>query len=247
MAKAVRVWSVALSILLGLGLIMACGGGGGGGDRQPSNFLITGIELEPAELFAGNTVRVSFTFVGQRPEGDATWTVGAGTLSATPPAGPDLFTRASSQAGPTVMVGDSLYWTLPDTPGTYGVQVTLGDQTKTLNVSVEENPLAISVVTQEDGDIRVEVAVKPTDAFFQAAFRVVFDPQRFIVVRAEPGDFIQDPLFFALTDHNGFVPIAVSVKGQDAPRPSGSGVIARVILRPVGNSTSGMVYLEYRK
>jgi len=221
-------------------MALACGGG----TPQPSTEVrIVSINLNPAAVVAGTVVELtaSISAPGQSlAELTKNWSVTAGSITTTPPEF-GLLIRATAQGANSAVstTRNSVYWTVPAEAGPATVTLSAGEDTESKTVNVGDSPLTLSVSTTGEGNKLCTVRANDVSDLYFAGFRVNYSGG-WNPVTADRGDFLgaeADTLFLGLTNQSGFVPVAVSRRG-DAAGVDGSGVLATVEFAPVSQASS---------
>jgi hypothetical protein len=231
--------SFSLMLLLALALAVSACNGGGGGTPQ-----VTAISLNPETPAAGSLVELTGTFSGSGA-GAATknWSVSGGSLTLEPPDFA-LLLRATAKAASATQLTTTqskVYWLAPPDAGAATITLTVGDSTRSRNVTVGDSPLSLSVSELSGGRRQVTVVADEVTDLYQAAFRVTFS-SAWEPASVSQGDFLGaagDTLFFSLTNQNGFVPVAISRRGN-AAGVDGSGTLATMIFEPNAAGASGV-------
>jgi hypothetical protein len=214
-------------------LLSSCFGGGGG------SVTVNGINVNPAAPAAGSLVELTGDLTGG---GSSTksWSVSAGTLSVDPPDF-GLVLRGTAKLGSAVNLdttAGTVYWLAPATGGTATVTLTIGASSKSRTLNLSNSPVSLSVADDGDGK-RVTINASNVTDLYQAAFRVTYT-SAWTPVSASQGDFLgaaADTIFFEKHDQNGFVPIAISRKGN-AGGVDGSGMLATIRFEPNSGTSS---------
>ncbi len=241
---------VAISFFVVLsGALLSCGGGGKKPPQPPPAplLVIESIDFEPINVSVSTAVVVSATYnnpsLAQGRE--KVWAVSGGSLSSEKPDFGLMIRNVAGikETGATVSTKkDSVYWFTPSSPGDYTVTLTVAGATKKVSVRVLASPLVLDVLSEEDGGRTVIVRASNVSNLYQAGFRVIYDTTLYSPTSVASGSFLgsqADILFIGLTNQAGFVPIAITRKGN-AGGVSGSGELARVAFRRVSN-TSGLM------
>jgi hypothetical protein len=230
--------SMAVLSLLALALV-SCGSGGGGGDVR-----VVSINLNPAAVSAGSvvTLSASISAPGQSVSGLVkNWTVTAGLLTVDQPDF-SLLLRQTARGVSATSVSTTagvVYWIPPTDTGSATITCAVANDSQSLDVIVGSSPVTLSVVSGDGGSKICTVAAHGVADLYQAAFRISFT-SAWSPAGAEPGDFLgasEDILDLAMLDQNGFVPMAITRKG-DVPGVDGSGTLATVTFDPAGTTSS---------
>ena len=222
------------AVALAAVLLVSCGGGGGDGD----GVTITGINLNPAGVTAGSIVALtaSISAPGQSVSSLVkNWSVTAGSLTV---AAPDFSlllreTARGTSATSVSTTGATVYWLAPAAGGPATVTVAVEGDSESLDVTVQTSPVTLSVTSGSGGAKICTIATNEVTDLYQAAFRVNFT-SAWQPASAEAGDFLggaNDILTLAMLDQNGFVPMAITRKG-DVAGIDGSGTLATIEFTP---------------
>lgn len=219
----------------------SCHGGGGG----TSQVQIVKINLNPASATAGSIIELSASISAPGQSVSSLvkdWEVSAGSLSLVPPDFSMLIrgtSKAASDDSTTSSTTNSVvYWMVPTTPGPATITLTVGTATKDNIVQVVNSPIVLSVTDGTGGKKVCTVSASNVSDLYQAAFRVNFT-SAWKVNSVNPGDFLgsaNDTLFIGLSNQSGFVPVAITKKG-DVAGENGSGVLATITFDPVDTSS----------
>jgi hypothetical protein len=218
---------------------VSCGGGGNGG----GGVNIVSISTNPASVSAGTVVELSAQINSSQNPGNLikNWTVSSGTLSTTAPDF-SLLLRATAKGTSSSSASTAqnvVYWLTPTTVDQATITLEVESSTKTLTVSIGENPVTMSVTTGDGGAKTCSINANDMTDLYQAAFRVNFH-SGWTPSAVEPGSFLgtaENILWLGLTDQAGFVPFAITRKG-DAAGVDGSGTLARITFQPVSSGSS---------
>jgi len=210
--------------LLALVLAASCHGGGGA-----QALTISSINFNPATPAAGSVVELtaSITAPGQNPDSlTKSWTVSAGTVSTTQPDFALILRQtakgASASSVSTAAAGGSATITL-----------TVGTASKQRTVQLGASPVRMSVTDGTGGQKICTVQASNVQDLYQAAFRINFS-SAWTPVSAAQGTFLGaagNTLWIGLTNQNGFVPCALTKRGNVAGT-DGSGTLATVTFAP---------------
>ncbi|HES58167.1 MAG TPA: hypothetical protein ENO21_01915 [Firmicutes bacterium] len=232
-----RYWALALTLIL---LLAAAGcGGGNGGDE----IRIVKINLNPAAASAGSIVELSASISAPGQSVSSLvkeWEVSAGSLSLAPPDFSMLMRGTSKAASETTSstTNSIVYWMVPATTGPATISLTVGTDTEETTVQVVSSPMVLSVTDGAGGSKVCTVSAQGVNDLYQAAFRVNFT-SAWTVASVEQGGFLGDEnetLFIGLDDQSGFVPVAITKRG-DVAGEDGSGVLATITFDPVETSS----------
>lgn len=239
-----RIWNFLLPVILSWGLL-SCGGGSKPPPPPQPLLVIQSINLQPPEPSVGTVVEVTATYNNPslaegRPR---LWEVSAGSLSTEPP---DFSLLVRQTAGikqtnaSLSTTGDKVYWFTPTIPGSATIKLTVAGSKKQVSVTIKASSLVADVTPGDDGTTVVTVRAVSITNLYQAAFRLTFNSLRYKPVSVTPGSFLggeNEILFLGLTNQAGFVPVAITRKGN-APGVSGSGELAKIVFEPKEGSTS---------
>ncbi len=233
-------WLGLTAVVLALAALASCNGGSG---QAP--IVIVNINTNPAAVTAGSTVELSASISAPGrtlSELSRYWTVSAGALTESQPDF-SLTERGSSQTGDfaddLLTTNSKVYWQVPATTGPVTITLQVEDANKTSTVTVGASPVALSVTDGGEGSKVCTVQVSGVTGLYQAAFRINYS-SAWTPVSAEPGDFLGaagDILWLGLTNQNGFVPCAITRKGN-AAGVDGSGTLATITFQPVSGASA---------
>jgi hypothetical protein len=236
--RIVRIGLVVLGGVLLLSLAACKGGGGGGG-----GLTIASINLNPSPPVAGSVVQLSATFSGVSGSTASlikNWTVSTGTVTSTKPDFALLLraTAKSPSSSSASTTAATVYWITPTAAGTATIQLSVQGTQKETTVNVTASPVSMSVTDGDAGSKVCTVRVTNITDLYQAAFRVNYS-SAWTPVSAAQGDFLGaagDTLWLGLTNQNGFVPCALTKRG-DAPGNDGTGKLAEITFNPVAGGS----------
>ena len=227
-----RLGSVAVAALAAV-LLASCGGGGDG-----DGVTITGINLNPAAVTAGSIVALTASI--SAPDQSVSslvknWTVTAGSLTVSAPDFSLLLreTARGTSATSVSTTGTTVYWLAPAAGGPATISVAVESASESLDVTVQSSPVTLSVTSSSGGGKICTIATNGVTDLYQAAFRINFT-SAWQPASAEAGDFLGGPndiLTLAMLNQNGFVPMAVTRKGNVAGI-DGSGTLATIEFTP---------------
>jgi hypothetical protein len=229
-------------VLLALAaLLAACKG-----PSDPGEVTIVSINLNPAAVTAGSivTLTASISAPGQSVSSlNKHWAVTSGSLSLEQPDF-NLLLRATAKATDAAFVdttNSTIYWVAPSS-GQATITLTVDTATKTRSLSVGASPITMSV-TGEGSSRTVTVTANNVTDLYQAAFRVNYS-SAWTAASASAGDFLgsaSQVLWLGLTNQSGFVPCALTRKGNVAG-VDGSGTLATIVFNAkAGSSTDHAV------
>jgi hypothetical protein len=229
--------TLSLFALLALALALAACNGKGGGSTP----TVTAINLNPGTPVAGSLVQLTGAIDGGNATTLKNWSVTGGSLSTS---APDfaVILRSAAKSGSALSLSttqDTVYWLAPPDAGDATITLTVEGSTKTRTVDLGDSPVSLSIADGAGGTKLVTVAADDVSDLYQAAFRVTFSSAWEPTAVAQ-GDFLGsagDTLFFELTDQNGFVPVAITRKGN-AGGVDGSGPLATITFTPATAGTS---------
>lgn len=223
-----RFAAVCFVIVGVLALSAGCGGGGGG---NPAT--IVSINLNPSVAIAGGVMELtaSISAPGRSVSNMIkNWTVSAGTLSASAPQFNLQIRQTAQDIGSSVSTtSNSVYWTAPVNPGTASITLQIDGDSETITTNVATSPITFNVTSGENGTKTVTVRANNVSDLYYAAFRISHS-SNWIPASADQGDFlgsVEQTLFIGLTNQTGFVPVAISKRG-DAAGEDGSGTLATI-------------------
>jgi len=219
--------------LLALVLMASCHGGGGGG-----TLAISSINLNPATVSGGTVVELTATISapGQNPDSlTKSWTVSAGTVSTTQPDFAFILrqTAKGTSASSVSTAAKTVYWVTPAAGGSATITLTVGTASKERSVQIGSSPVRMSVTDGSGGQKICTVQVTNVQDLYQAAFRINFS-STWTPVSAAQGSFLGaagNTLWIGLTNQNGFVPCALTKRGNVAG-VDGSGTLGTVTFAP---------------
>jgi len=231
----------ALALILFLLLAAASCRGGGGGTKEVQ---IVKINLNPAAATAGSIIELSASISAPGQSVSSLlkeWEVSAGSLSLVPPDFSLLIRGTSKTPSETTSstTNSVVYWMVPTSPGPATITLTVGTATKNNTVQVVNSPIVLSVTDGGGGKKICTVSASNVNDLYQAAFRVNFT-SAWKVNSVTQGAFLgsaNETLFIGLTNQSGFVPVAITKRG-DAAGADGSGVLATITFDPVETSSS---------
>jgi hypothetical protein len=234
-----RKIALALLSLAALAL-SACGGGGGG-----APLTISAINLNPSAPSAGSVVSLSVaTTGGNGTAATKSWTVSAGTLQLTPPDFSLLLRETARGKGASASslstTSTTVYWITPASASSATISVTIDTASKNRTVNLGASPVTLSVTDAAGGKKLCTVQANDVTDLYQAAFRINFT-SAWHPETVTRGDFLgsnSETLFIGLTNQSGFVPVALTRKGNVAG-VDGSGTLATVLFAP-GSGTSAL-------
>jgi len=220
--------------------LSACGGGGGGADTV----TITAININPSTVAAGSIVALSASISAPGQSMSSlvkNWTVSAGNLTADEPDFSLLLreTARGASAASVSTTANTVYWVAPASAGSATVTVQVDDATKVLNVTVGSSPVTLSVTSGSGGGKTCTITANNVTDLYQVAFRLSFT-SAWSPDSVTTGDFLgaaADILELSMTDQNGFVPVAITRKGNVAG-VDGTGELATIEFSPSGSSSS---------
>ncbi|MBN2080955.1 hypothetical protein JW859_01985 [bacterium] len=219
--------------------LSACGGGGG-----VDPVTITAINLNPSTVAAGSivTLSASISAPGQSVSSLVkNWTVSAGSLTADQPDFSLLLreTARGASAASVSTTANSVYWVAPATAGSVTITVQVDETIKTQNITVGASPVTLSVTSGAGGGKTCTITAHDVTDLYQVAFRLSFtsawSPDSVAI-----GGFLGDAgdiLELSMTNQNGFVPVAITRKGNVAG-VNGTGELASIEFSPSGSSSS---------
>jgi hypothetical protein len=221
-------------------LVLAAAGCHGGGKPAPT-VVINSINLNPGTVGVGSTVQLSASLTGADASALKAWSVSAGDLSVTQP---DLAfvlrsTAKSASASSVSTTNGTVYWTAPATPGGVNITLTVGSATKTLSVTVGSSVVSMDVTDGAGGKKVATIKVNSVTDLYQAAFRVQFT-SAWTPESITYGNFLgasTDVVTLGLTNQAGFVPVAISRKGN-VSGVDGSGTLATITFAPSSGTSS---------
>lgn len=234
-----------LAIILMAAVLAACGGGGGKKSPvvnpivNPTSSTIQSLNFSPAAITTGTVVEITAAYTNASAFENASkqWMVGGGTISEQPPDF-DLVLRETAgikaASATLTTTASKVYWLTPTKPGSYNVSLRIGNAFLVQTVEVTAAPIGLEVLPGEGDSVVVRVMAQNVSNLYQAAFRVVFNASVYTPAEAAPGTLLggeDEVLFLGLTDQNGFVPMAITRKG-DVDGVDGSGVLAQVVFVP---------------
>jgi hypothetical protein len=219
--------------LLALVLAASCHGGGGA-----QALTISSINFNPATPAAGSVVELtaSITAPGQNPDSlTKSWTVSAGTVSTTQPDFALILrqTAKGASASSVSTAAKTVYWVTPAAGGSATITLTVGTASKQRTVQLGASPVRMSVTDGTGGQKICTVQASNVQDLYQAAFRINFS-SAWTPVSAAQGTFLGaagNTLWIGLTNQNGFVPCALTKRGNVAGT-DGSGTLATVTFAP---------------
>lgn len=226
---------VLLAAGLAVVLLGSCGGGGGG----DGEVRVTAINLNPAAVTAGSivTLTASISAPGQSVSSLVkNWNVSAGTLTATAPDFSLLLreTAHGASAASVSTTSDAVYWVAPASGGSATISVQVAEDTESVTVTIGASPVTLSVTSGAEGKKTCTISANNVSDLYQAAFRLSYS-SAYRPAEASPGNFLgtaDEILTLALTNQNGFVPMAQTRKGN-VDGVDGSGVLATITFDPV--------------
>jgi hypothetical protein len=223
-----------LVVLLAFALA-SCFGGGGGSPQ------VNAINIDPGTPAAGSLVQVTGDVTGNgAASATKSWSVTAGSLSVEPPDF-GLILRGTAKAGSAANLtttAEQVYWLAPTSGGSATLTLSVGGSSKTRTVTLGSSPVGISVA-DSGANKQVTVHVSNVSDLYQAAFRVTYS-SAWKPVSVSQGAFLgapADTVFFEMHNRNGFVPVAISRKGN-AGGADGSGTLAVLTFEPSGGTSS---------
>lgn len=233
----------------------ACGGGGGGTPVQPPT--VDGIQVNPATVSAGSVVSLSGIITGGTGAGALikNWTVSNGTLAAEQPDFALLLRETAKRPSLTSLSteANTVYWIVPTEPMTATVTLQVEGSSSTREVLITVSQVTMSVTTGDSGAKVCTVQANDITDLYQIAFRVNYtsdwtpvsmEPGTFLGIDDDPFDETNEILHLAMLNQPGFVPVAITRKG-DVPGVSGTGVLATVTFNRAGTSnTTSATYLD---
>ena len=235
----VRKIALAAVWVLSSGLL-SCGGGGNGTEE----IRIVSISLDPAVATASAVVTLSASISAPGQSTSAlvkNWTASTGTLSITPPdfsLTPREVSRTASSSSVSTTAAQ-VYWHAPDTAVSAVITLEVEQDTKTRTVQVTESPLILSVSSATGNTKVCTVSANNVTNLRQAAFRIKFS-SAWTPQSVEAGDFLGDAadiLFLGLTNQTGFVPCAITKRGNVAGE-TGSGTLATITFAPKSSASA---------
>lgn len=221
-------------------LLASCGGGGGGGGA----ITVNSVNLNPAAPAAGSVVALT---VGASGTGASSamkdWTVSTGTLQLTQPDFSLLLretalARGASAANLSTTQG-TVYWITPAGGGAATVTCAIGSSTKSRSVTLGSSPVTLSVTDAAGGKKTCTVQANNVTDLYQAAFRINYS-SAWQPETAARGNFLgpaANTLFIGLTNQSGFVPVAITKKG-DVAGTDGTGTLATITFKPKAASSA---------
>ena len=227
----VRILAAVLLSGLAAGLFAACDGG----NDPPVNVVINNITLNPGTVAAGSVIELTGNVTGAQPSAIKTWSVTAGQLAVSPPDFSFVLrgTAKSASDSSVSTANAKVYWITPATTGSATVTLAVSGATKSQVVTIGASLVAMELTDAAGGKKVATVRVNGVTDLYQAAFRVNFtsawQPETVVA-----GSFLgtaNDIIFLGLTDHAGFVPVAITRKGN-ASGVDGSGVLATITFAP---------------
>jgi hypothetical protein len=211
------------------------------GGSKTTTAQVNQINVDPGTPAAGSLVQVNADVSGTgAASATKNWSVSAGSLSVEPPDF-GLILRGTAKAGSAATLNTTaatVYWLAPVGGGSATLTVTVGDSSKSRTVNLGSSPISITVA---DSGANKQVTVQASNVtdLYQAAFRVTHS-SAWKPKTVAAGDFLGAPadvVFFELRNQNGFVPVAISRKGN-ATGVDGSGTLATITFEPVGGTSS---------
>jgi len=232
-------WLGLTAVVLIAATLASCGGGGGGDEVR-----VTAINLNPATVTAGSiiTLTASISAPGQSVSSlIKNWNVSAGTLTANAPDFSLLLrqTARGASAASVSTTSDAVYWVAPAEGGSATISVQVEQDTESINVTIGASPVTLSVTSGANGKKTCTISANNVTDLYQAAFRLSF-AGGYRPAEATAGGFLggaNEILTLALTNQNGFVPMAITRKGNVAG-VDGSGVLATITFDPVQAASS---------
>lgn len=233
-------WFGLTALLLITSALFACGGGGGGGD----DVRITSIDLNPATVTAGSIIAVSASISAPGQSVSSlvkNWNVSAGSLSVDAPDFSLLLrqTARGVSAAEVSTTGNTVYWIAPATGGSATISVAVEGDTESLTVTIGASPVTLSVASGAGGSKTCTISANNVTDLYQAAIRLSFTGA-WTPTAVTAGDFLgaeEDILTLAMLNQNGFVPLAITRKGNVAG-VDGSGILAVITFDPAGGGSS---------
>jgi len=231
-----------------LAFVLSCGGGGGGGGGNtpppPPDVTIKDILFVPSSPGTNSLVELTASFSSRTPSANLTknWSVSSGTLletypdfTLTPRHTPSAVKKPSLST-----TASSVYWRTPPGAGSYTVTLVIGSAKLTRVISVVDEPVSMSVVTQPDGRKVISVTANGVTDLYQVAFRLNYNGTGYVIDSVTIGDFLGTPpniLSLVVRSLPNTIPIALTKKGN-VPGATGSGVLATVIFKPRTGTSS---------
>lgn len=213
-------------------------GCGGGGSKTP--VVINNIVLNPGTVAAGAVIELTANTTGAAASDIKTWTVSSGQLSANQPDFA-LLLRGTAKAASSSSLStpnSRVYWIAPSTAGTATITLAIGSANKSQNVSVGASLVTMELSDASGGRKVATVRVNGVSDLYQAAFRVTHT-SAWQAESVQQGDFLGNTastLFLGLTNQTGFVPVAITRKGN-VSGVDGSGTLARITFAPRSTSS----------
>jgi hypothetical protein len=237
--KAARMTARSISlaaVMLTLIGIAACGGGG---NKTP--VVINNIVFNPGTVAAGSVIELSANTTGAALSDVKTWTVSSGQLAASQPDFSFVLRGTAKAASSSSLstTNSKVYWVTPTTGGSATVSLSIGSATRSQNVSIGASLVTMELTDAAGGKKVATVRVNGVTDLYQAAFRVLHT-SAWQAESVQQGDFLgntADTLFLGLTNQSGFVPVAITRKGNVAG-VDGSGTLARITFAPRSASSA---------
>lgn len=221
-----------------LALIALAGCNGG---KQVNPVVINSIVLNPATVAAGSVVELSANITGGSASDIKTWTVSSGQLSTSQPDFAFVLRGTAKSASESSLStsNSKVYWITPATAGSATITLATGGAERSQNVSIGASLVVMEVTDTAGGRKTATVRVNGVTDLYQAAFRVSHT-SAWQAESVEQGDFLGNTastLFLGLTNQTGFVPVAITRKGN-VSGVDGSGVLARITFAPRTTSSA---------
>jgi len=228
----------AVLALLLVSMLAACKG-----PSQPAEVSIVSINLNPGVVAAGAVVQVtgSISAPGQSVSSlTKHWAVTNGTLRETAPDFALLLRGTAKAASESFLdtTNSTVYWVAP-TSGAATITLTVSGVNKSRSLTVGASPITMSVTNSGASGRTVTVMANAVTDLYQAAFRINFT-SNWKPTSAQAGDFLgaaSGILFLGLTNQSGFVPCAITRKGN-AAGVDGSGTLATINFDPTAGTSA---------
>jgi len=218
-----------LLALAALAALAACKNGGG--TQSPT---IVSINLNPGTALAGSIIELSASISAPGQSVSSLvkdWEVTGGSISTTPPDFSLLLRQTAKVTSDTTVstTNNMVYWIAPASSGPVTITVTVGQDSEMRTVQVGNSPVTLSVSDGVDQKKICSINANNVSDLYQAAFRVNFGSAWHVdsVVRESFLGGANETLFIGLDDKNGFVPVAITRKGNVAG-VDGSGSLATI-------------------
>jgi len=217
---------------------LSCGKG-----KTQGEISVVSINTNPATVATGAVVELTASISAPgRSVSDLNkhWSVTAGTLLAAPPDFSLLLkgTAKATSESSLDTTASKVYWVTPS-PGTTTVTLAVETASKSRTITVGQNPVTLSVSDGVDGQKVCTVLANNVTDLYQAAFRINFS-SAWKVVGTSPGSFLGgsgDTLWIGMSNQNGFVPCAITRRGN-AAGVTGSGTLATIIFEPASGASA---------